>query len=201
MASSQAGGDPDFTRDDVVDVVDVDDAQDGAVDEVVGYDEGQLDPQWYGGHPIDGEPAFNAFDATTWDINPTAVPWYETRQAMVTSAVVAAAAATLVVSVVLLVVRGPSDHEPALIDNSSTASTPAQTAAPATVAVAPPPVEVPPPPAPPPPPPPAYVPVFNRPANKPEQQAPPTVQVSRNSIAPPPANRGTVNAPRTRSPG
>jgi hypothetical protein len=192
MASSQSGGDPDSVRDDVVDV-------DPAV-----LDDGQPpDLQWYDhGDPLATDPTgtpFDAFDASTWDISPTAVPWYATRQAKATTAVAAVAAATLVVSVVLLVVRGSPVDAPALIDNSTTASSPAQTAPVETVAVAPPPVVPPPPPAAPPPP--AYVPVIARPTSKPEQQAPPTVQVSRNSIAPPSSNRGTVNAPHSRSSG
>jgi hypothetical protein len=170
MATSQAGGNPGVTSGD-------------AVDEMAHVD-GDDD---YDGVPEPTGQAFNAFDASTWDITPTAVPWYETKQAMTTAAVAAVAAVTLVVSVVLLAVRGPSTvDEPTLVEKSSTASSPAPSTPLATAINTPPPPPPPPPPGPPPPAaPPAYVPV-SRPSGSSQRQAPPTARVERTSVTPRP---------------
>ena len=187
-ASSRAGRDPDSTWDDTGEHAD--DAFEDVVDE-----EDPPEPQWHDDGDLDVDPtstepadgAFDAFDASTWDINPTTVAWYETKQAMVTTAVAAVAVVTLVVSVVLLAVRGSSSaNEPALVDNPSTATSAAPRATPVTATVTPPP---PPPPGPPPPPspaPPAYAPGYTRPDGNSPRQAVPTVRVERTSIAPRP---------------
>jgi hypothetical protein len=183
-ASSRAGRDPDSTWDDTVEHA-----------EDVFDDEKQLEPQRHDDADLDVDPtstepadgAFNAFDASTWDINPTTVAWYETKQAMATTVVAAVAVVALVVSVVLLAVRGSSSaNEPAPVDNPSTATSAAPHATPVTASVTPPP---PPPPGPPPPPspaPPAYVPMYTRPDGNSPRQAMPTVRVERTSIAPRP---------------
>jgi hypothetical protein len=148
-------------------------------------DDGSLELDPTSTEPAEG--AFNAFDASTWDIDPTPVAWYETKQTMATTVVAAVAVVTLVVSAVLLAFRGSSSaDEPALIDKPTTATSAAPRAIPVTAAVTPPP---PPPPGPPPPAspaPPAYVPAYTRPSNDSQRQAPPTVRVERTSIAPRP---------------
>src|ERR1700761_8219866 len=99
MATSHTGGDPDVTTADEVGEVERVDATDDVGDVI--HDEEHLDLSWHDDVPEPPGQRFDAFDASTWDINPAVVPWYETKQAMTTTAIVAVAAVTLVVSGVL----------------------------------------------------------------------------------------------------
>ena len=114
-----------------------------------GAEETVVDPGWPEDVPPpdpDG-PAFDAFNATTWNFKPAPTPWYRTRQSVVAMAAASIAVLALVVSVALLTVRGPSETEDLPATQTSSAPTTATT--PETTSAVPPPLPPPPPPPPP----------------------------------------------------